>query len=399
MKAVSGDFTENRFDYSAGREGAGELVIMVGIPGSGKSTLVSSWVNWGKGAHVRLNRDDMRRMIYRDVPWSAHHDDLIRPLEMEMARISLKKGLTVYIDDTNTAPRTRNDWELLAQNTYNKLRIVTMTTPLAVCVERDLARQGNCKKCGTPITCMNTQQRTGSCEKCGQPVEADAKCVGPMVVKDHHKKLTKLVLPTDHMPEKQTRAVFDRTALNTGGWTTRLPGAKWVLVDMDGTTASHTRQDGTQIRYAYDEKSVLLDEPRQPIIDWVREIYQSFNVCIVSGRHDFCGDDTCDWADTYGLLFDHVLMRRTKDNRPDYIVKREILDELVAVVGAENIAFVLDDRPQVVRMWRAEGLDPHPYGRITVYPVRGSDLHRADCSYKTAEGYRTCPECGALEDF
>src|ERR1700677_340804 len=134
--AMGGDFTEHRFDYSKGREGAGELVIMVGVPGSGKSTLVTTWVNWGKGQHVRLNRDDMRQMIYRGVPWSAHHDEFIRPLETEMARMALKKGLTVYIDDTNTNPRTRNEWETLAQATYSKLRIVTMTTSLEVCIER-----------------------------------------------------------------------------------------------------------------------------------------------------------------------------------------------------------------------------------------------------------------------
>jgi predicted kinase len=396
---MSGDFTDNRFDYSRGREGAGELVIMVGIPGSGKSTLVSEWVNRGKGKHVRFNRDDMRRMIYRDVPWSAHHDDLVRPLEMEMARIALKKGLVVYIDDTNTAPRTRNDWETLAQTTYSKLRIVTMTTPLATCVERDLLRQGNCKHCGEPIHTMEEQQRQGRCTKCSNPVEADAKCVGPMVVKDHHKKLTKLIMPSEPKSKVLTRAVFDRDALNTGGWTTRLPGAKWVLVDMDGTTASHTTKDGKQIRFPYDEKSVLLDEPREPVIAWVQGLYPHYNVCIVSGRHDFCGDDTCDWNDAHGLPFDHILMRRTGDNRPDFIVKREILDELVAVIGAENIAFILDDRPQVVRMWRGEGTDPHPYGRLTVYPVRGGTLHKAGCAYEHAEDYRTCPDCGALEDF
>jgi predicted kinase len=355
------DFTEQRFDYSKGREGAGELVVMVGIPASGKSTLVRQWVNRGGGKHVRLNRDDMRNMIYVDVPWDSHKDNLIRDLEKEMARMSLKKGHTVYIDDTNTNPRTRNDWELLAQTTYVKLRVVTVTTPLADCIERDSKREGRAR-------------------------------VGEGVVRKHHKDLTKFSMSamTPKTPVL-TRPVFERDALNTGGWITRLPGKKWVFVDVDGTAATHKDKQGKFLRNPYDESKVLLDEVNETVAEWVRGIYPHYNVCIVSGRHDKCGDDTCEWFEGHAIPFDHIIMRRTGDNRPDYIVKAEILEELAAVIGMENIAFVLDDRPQVVRMWRSHGL--------TVYPVRGTIDHSVGCENKEAKGYEVCGLCGALEDF
>ncbi len=35
------EFTEEWFDYSGGRKDAPELIVMVGISGSGKSTVVS----------------------------------------------------------------------------------------------------------------------------------------------------------------------------------------------------------------------------------------------------------------------------------------------------------------------------------------------------------------------
>ena len=134
------DFTEQRFDYSLGRADAPELTVMVGVSGSGKSVAVRSWVDWGKGQKVRLNKDDMRRMIYVNVPWEAHKDDMIRILERDMARTLLKHGRDVFIDDTNCVRRTRAAWEQLAQEMRVKLRIVTMTTPKDVCIERDAAR-------------------------------------------------------------------------------------------------------------------------------------------------------------------------------------------------------------------------------------------------------------------
>ena len=45
-------------------------------------------------------------------------------------------------------------------------------------------------------------------------------------------------------------------------------------------------------------------------------------------------------------------MRAAGDNRKDAIVKRELYQR--AVAGVYSIAFVLDDRNQVVDMWRKD---------------------------------------------
>jgi predicted kinase len=353
-KVMSGDFTEQRFDYSGGREGAGELVVMVGISGSGKSTAVKAWVGRGEGKLVRLNRDDMRSMVYGTVPWEAHHDELIRIWQKDMARVALKKGKTVYIDDTNLVPRTRNDWELLAQHCYVRLRIITMNTPIEVCIKRDAERVAE---------------------------------VGEDVIRDQYKKFTKLTMSTNEAKSPiMTRPVFERNALNTGGWTTRLPGAPWVLVDVDGTLANNEPH-----RSPYDESKVLLDGVHEVVADWVRALFPFYNVCVVSGRKDRCGDDTCEWFEGHKIPFDHIFMRRTSDSRADYLVKAEILEELIAVIGKENIAFCLDDRPQVIEQcWKAYG--------IKVYPVRGGTHHSPNCPNHGVKSRETCA-CGALGDF
>jgi hypothetical protein len=47
-------------------------------------------------------------------------------------------------------------------------------------------------------------------------------------------------------------------------------------------------------------------------------------------------------------------MRQTDDNRKDSIIKEEIYDAHIR--GKYNVLFVLDDRDQVVQMWRSLGL-------------------------------------------
>jgi predicted kinase len=352
------DYTEQRFDYSGGRADAPELIIMVGVSGSGKSVIAKQWVDRGRGNIARLNRDSIRALLWNNVPWNNNLENLVRNWQMEGARMALQSGKDVIIDDTNCVRQTRQKWEEFATQMRVKFRIVTMTTELDVCIERDSKREGKEK-------------------------------VGEGVIRRQHKDLTEIkVQPSEAKePVKLTRPYFERTEyLRNGGWVARLPNAQWVLVDTDGTVA-----DCVGIRSPFDETRVLEDKVYEVVAEWVRALYPHYNVCVVSGRHDSCGDDTCDWWEMHGIPFDHILMRYSGDNRSDVIVKQEILNELAAVVGKENIAFVLDDRPRVVEMWRSNG--------IRVFPVRGTTTHVEGCTFNQPKGYRICSDCGALEYF
>jgi predicted kinase len=356
-------FTEQRFDYSAGRANAPELIMMVGISGSGKSVHAKSLVNWGRGSVVRLNRDSIRAMLFCDVPWNSNNENLVRNWQMEGARQALQMGKDVIIDDTNCVRNTRQKWEEFAKQARVRFRVITMTTDIKTCIERDAQREG--------------KER-----------------VGEGVIRKQHKDLNEVkVTVRDEKPMVLTRPYLERTELlRNGGFLPRLPGCPWVLVDMDGTTASFTDlKTGAVLRGPFEEHKVMVDDVYPVVAEWVRALYPFYNICVVSGRHDFCGDDSCDWLEMHGIPFDHILMRYSDDNRSDHIVKKEILDELCAVVGKENIAFVLDDRPKVVRMWRDNG--------VRVFPVRGGTDHTPGCPTAGSKGYRTCPDCGALEDF
>jgi hypothetical protein len=317
-------------------------------------------------------------------------------VQRESARQALQRGHDVIIDDTNCKRNTRQKWEEFAQEQRVRFRVVTFTTDVNECIKRDKARGETCTTCGKPNGAM----------------------VGEGVIRSQKKDLNEVkVAPKETKEVKITRPYIERTELlKNGGWNVRLPNAPWVLVDVDGTVATFTDlKTGKQLRGPFDEHRVDVDQVMEVVAEWVRALYPYYNICIVSGRHDFCGDMTCNWLEMHGIPFDHILMRYSGDNRSDSPVKEEILKELQAVVGtdhgaytrweefsttddkpiftmpAQGVAFVIDDRPRVVRMWQSMG--------IPVFPVRGWVDHTPGCAYESEKGYRSCPDCGALEDF
>jgi hypothetical protein len=92
----------------------------------------------------------------------------------------------------------------------------------------------------------------------------------------------------------------------------------------------------------------------EPVRDLVRLLSQKYYVLFVSGRPiDLCGKATEDWLLSNGFpKWEHLFMRQTGDNRDDTLVKRDIAE----LLPLERVAYCIDDRPRIVRMWRELGL-------------------------------------------
>ena len=60
------------------------------------------------------------------------------------------------------------------------------------------------------------------------------------------------------------------------------------------------------------------------------------------------------WLKEHKIEYIALHMRQADDNRKDSIVKSEIYETFIN--GYYNVSFVLDDRNQVVEMWREKGL-------------------------------------------
>ncbi len=123
-----------------------------------------------------------------------------------------------------------------------------------------------------------------------------------------------------------------------------------VIVDIDGTLAIITG------RSPYSHKGVLKDKPNFPVISVARALASAgHTLVIVSGRSELARADTELWLERHlGAPFEGPFMRTARDDRKDEIIKRELYDREIA--PRFDVLCVLDDRDQVVRMWRGLGL-------------------------------------------
>ncbi len=77
-----------------------KVLILIGIPGSGKSTWSTNFIKENFG-WVRINRDDFRFML-KGVPVCDHKvEKLINDLQYNALLSSLDAGFNVIIDNTN----------------------------------------------------------------------------------------------------------------------------------------------------------------------------------------------------------------------------------------------------------------------------------------------------------
>lgn len=125
-----------------------------------------------------------------------------------------------------------------------------------------------------------------------------------------------------------------------------------IICDIDGTLA--IRGD----RGIYDYARCWEDTPNRPIVDLLlilRAQIRDLKVLFVTGREDSCLTETMTWLTVAtGVLLPTIYMRKAGDYRQDAIVKREIYER--EIKGRYEVLWVLDDRDQVVKMWREQGL-------------------------------------------
>lgn len=76
------------------------------------------------------------------------------------------------------------------------------------------------------------------------------------------------------------------------------------------------------------------------------------DVILASGRGEETREATESWLNVNGLAgHSKLYMRREKDYRPDDVVKKEILDQIIEDFGKKPDVW-FDDRPKVVKMLR-----------------------------------------------
>lgn len=291
------------------------LTAMRGYPGSGKSTKARE-IAKETGAVV-VCRDDIRKMLHDDYFTGVKaREDEVTIAERAMVQGFLKNGVSVVVDATHLEPSYLRKQAKMAAQYGAKFSRVDMTTDVRHCIVRDQTRGLD-----------------------------GGRYVGHEVIERMAKRH-----PMKNWPDVQAPPTFTPEPVE---WVEGLPEA--IIVDIDGTVA---HMDG---RSPYDYTQVHTDTVDEHVRWLVKNMWMiGVTVLFVSGRDDECRDETANWLTNHGIPFDELHMRPTgsvdeRGNKlPDYLVKSRLFDEHIR--GKYNVRFVLDDRNQVVDLWRALGL-------------------------------------------
>lgn len=303
-----------------------ELVITRGLPGSGKTTFARDWVAMHRADRARINRDDLRQMMDAGEFVKGETEQRILAVRNSAIEGLLRRGISVVCDDTNLPNRVCRDLADLAARCKADFRIEDFTTvPLDTCIARDEMRKDKKSLSDGIIAGMHMQYLRGHT----LPLEFTP-------TPAHWGNAPALYEPDEELPLA-------------------------FLCDIDGTVA--LKGD----RSPFDETRVHKDRPNSRVIEVVENhIKLGYQPIFLSGRTMGCYSETWNWladnirydelnaVNDYGVvekLF-RLIMRPIGDNRKDSIVKRELFDQHVR--REYNVRFVLDDRDQVVKMWREE---------------------------------------------
>ena len=133
-----------------------------------------------------------------------------------------------------------------------------------------------------------------------------------------------------------------------------------VVFDIDGTLANiEHRLDYVRSKpknwKAFDA-GIPNDKVNYPVADVFWALRDKATILLASGRNVRTRKATEEWLNRNSFgSYAKLYMRKADDFRNDSIVKREMLDEIIADYGKKP-DMVFDDRPRVVNMWRDAGI-------------------------------------------
>lgn len=282
-----------------------ELVIIRGVPGSGKTTVAWSYEN----THVIVSRDDIRKSMFGQYHGGKIDENVVTDVENAMIESALRAGRDTTIDATNLSNKFLRTKLSLASRYGANVKWHDISVGTEEAVTRDASRQ---KKVGRNV------------------IEGFFKRY------KINKETGQLPQPPEAMPEFQ-HYVCDLTK----------PGA--FIVDTDGTVANH---EG--VRSPYDTSRYHLDALNEHVGEVVLSLSAGADIIALSGRDEAYRDVTEKWWADKGLTFDKFFFRPEGDKRMDAIVKYELFKEHIE--PHYNVLGAFDDRPQVIRMWRTIGV-------------------------------------------
>jgi len=289
-----------------------KVIVLCGLPASGKSTWAKEQVKLGNGKVKRVNKDDLRAMIDCS-EFSDSNEKFITKLRDTIIERAIEHDHDIIIDDTNIAQKH----EVRIRQIIGKradVEVKFFDVSVEECIARDAKRDNP---------------------------------VGEKVIRSMHQQLVKRFGNGKHdiqafRPYERQRDLSLNPAFNPTDGLLRA-----IICDLDGTLALLNG------RNPYDASKCFNDILNIPVADVLRTYAaHDCKVILLSGREDKYREPTEQFLNQNNIWYDELYMRSTDDFRSDVIVKREIYEQHIK--DHYNVLFCLDDRKKVVSLFRDE---------------------------------------------
>lgn len=289
-----------------------KLVIMRGLPGSGKSTWAKAWVNEDPINRVRLNWDDMRNMMGPYWVPERENTNILKELREKFLKHMMERNWDIVCDNMNLNPKEVEFYKNIVEE-FTKdghpytIEFKDFFIPVEECIRRDAMR---------------------------------ANPIGEKTIKSLFRKYMPLIVGSEHRKKIESQPTY------------RADKPDCIIVDMDGTLAFNLSG-----RSFFDDIDMIkYDTPLLATVSILRAMKMTgtCNIFIVTGRSEKSREATESWLTENNIPFDKVFMREEGDFSHSNDFKQKVYEDNIK--NNYNVLFVLDDDTKCMKMYQEQGL-------------------------------------------
>ena len=289
-----------------------KLVIIRGLPGSGKSTWAKAWVNEDPINRVRLNWDDMRNMMGPYWVPERENTNVLKELREKFLKHMMERNWDIVCDNMNLNPKEIEFYENIVKE-FNED--------------------------GHPYT-IEFKDFFISVEECIRRDAMRANPIGEKTIKSLFHKYMPLIVGSEHRKKIESQPTY------------RADKPDCIIVDMDGTLAFNLSG-----RSFFDDIDMIkYDTPLLATVSILRAMKMTgtCNIFIVTGRSEKSREATEVWLTENNIPFDKVFMREDGDFSHSNDFKQKVYEDNIK--NNYNVLFVLDDDTKCMKMYQEQGL-------------------------------------------